>query len=590
MAEDAVFSFANKSDWTNNSQTVDGITLTWNGASIQNGYVKCKQNNSFAISAEAGKTIVGISLVAKDEQWSLFTVNPSIGTFAADDANYTASWSGSTNSISFVNNEKSNEISITGVTVTYSTSAEPSASLSGAPDGDVNIGTEVVLVAKALNFMASSYQWYSNSTDSNVGGELLSGETGNTYSPSTDEVNIKYYYCVISDGTNDYVTNVARINVIKPVSPYTLPSSCLDLSCPAALLMNKWSNVDRGYYLSKNVLVVDAYAAMKSSSTQMWVGNKATDSDGTAWNEEGVFKGSTYYSTTSNSKKIQTEKYIFFYVTNCSSVSALVKTAGKDNLVVEENVYEVNDGVISVEACATTKTTTKATLETIEVTGLDATKEYIVVIRSIKTDGTASGDNSYCYEVAFTRANVVADYTRSVNTTNFGTLCVPFSFTKPDGMILYDINYKDDYKIYLSEATEIVAGRPYFFKSSEPIVNLYYEGTNATAGNNNGLYGCFDAKLVAQDGNYIIKDNVLYLVNQDDFVCGANRGYIHIADVPNVSSGKADASIDFDETTGIDSRLSMKTSREAIYNLSGTKISNNHKGIVIVAGKKIICK
>jgi PKD repeat protein len=43
-----------------------------------------------------------------------------------------------------------------------------------------------------------AYQWYSNSTNSNTGGILIAGATAANYSPPTNVVGTKYYYCVIS--------------------------------------------------------------------------------------------------------------------------------------------------------------------------------------------------------------------------------------------------------------------------------------------------------------------------------------------------------------------------------------------------------
>lgn len=46
-----------------------------------------------------------------------------------------------------------------------------------------------------------SYQWYSNSTNINTGGTLISGATGNSYTPLTTLVGTKYYYCLVSQNS-----------------------------------------------------------------------------------------------------------------------------------------------------------------------------------------------------------------------------------------------------------------------------------------------------------------------------------------------------------------------------------------------------
>ena len=45
-----------------------------------------------------------------------------------------------------------------------------------------------------------TYQWYSNTTNSNLNGTLLTGATSATYTPSTSTVGTTYYYVVINNG------------------------------------------------------------------------------------------------------------------------------------------------------------------------------------------------------------------------------------------------------------------------------------------------------------------------------------------------------------------------------------------------------
>ena len=63
------------------------------------------------------------------------------------------------------------------------------------------------------------YQWYSNSENSNIGGNLIEGATSNTFEIATTlAIGTHYYYCEVSaDGTTPVVSNVAQLNV-EPVS------------------------------------------------------------------------------------------------------------------------------------------------------------------------------------------------------------------------------------------------------------------------------------------------------------------------------------------------------------------------------------
>ncbi|MDP4269623.1 MAG: PKD domain-containing protein [Bacteroidota bacterium] len=61
-----------------------------------------------------------------------------------------------------------------------------------------------------------SYQWYSNSTNSNLTGTPISGATGATNTPRTDSVSTIYYYCIIklsSGGCDIMVSNTASVTV-----------------------------------------------------------------------------------------------------------------------------------------------------------------------------------------------------------------------------------------------------------------------------------------------------------------------------------------------------------------------------------------
>lgn len=59
-----------------------------------------------------------------------------------------------------------------------------------------------------------SYQWYSNTISSNVGGTPISGADLASYTtPTTASAGKYYYYCVVSVGTNSVTSNVAADTV-----------------------------------------------------------------------------------------------------------------------------------------------------------------------------------------------------------------------------------------------------------------------------------------------------------------------------------------------------------------------------------------
>ena len=62
-----------------------------------------------------------------------------------------------------------------------------------------------------------SYQWYSNTINSNSGGSLINGETNTVYTPPTNSIGTVYYYCIISQtgsGCGPITSNVAAVTVV----------------------------------------------------------------------------------------------------------------------------------------------------------------------------------------------------------------------------------------------------------------------------------------------------------------------------------------------------------------------------------------
>src|SRR5690606_22693546 len=60
-----------------------------------------------------------------------------------------------------------------------------------------------------------NYQWYGNTSNSNTGGSVISGETNSSFIPPTDTVGSFYYYVEITQpGAGcSVVSDVAEVNV-----------------------------------------------------------------------------------------------------------------------------------------------------------------------------------------------------------------------------------------------------------------------------------------------------------------------------------------------------------------------------------------
>ncbi|MFM7016252.1 MAG: LamG-like jellyroll fold domain-containing protein [Bacteroidota bacterium] len=72
-----------------------------------------------------------------------------------------------------------------------------------------NICKGGIVAALSLNAIGNNltYQWYSNSQNSNSGGTLVSGANSSTFTPSSLVAGSNYYYCIISDGSGCNLTS-----------------------------------------------------------------------------------------------------------------------------------------------------------------------------------------------------------------------------------------------------------------------------------------------------------------------------------------------------------------------------------------------
>jgi hypothetical protein len=80
----------------------------------------------------------------------------------------------------------------------------------------INGSAKTLSVAFANGTGTPSYQWFSNTTNSNTGGTEISGAINDSYAPATNVVGTTYYYCVISltgGGCSSITSNTATVTV-----------------------------------------------------------------------------------------------------------------------------------------------------------------------------------------------------------------------------------------------------------------------------------------------------------------------------------------------------------------------------------------
>jgi gliding motility-associated-like protein len=65
--------------------------------------------------------------------------------------------------------------------------------------GCINFTPNALIVQVSGGNTGYGFQWYSNSTNTNSGGVILSGQTSSSYIPPTNQFGTKYYYCIVTN-------------------------------------------------------------------------------------------------------------------------------------------------------------------------------------------------------------------------------------------------------------------------------------------------------------------------------------------------------------------------------------------------------
>ena len=221
-----------------------------------------------------------------------------------------------------------------------------------------------------------------------------------------------------------------------------------------------------------------------------------------------------------------------------------------------------------------------------------------------------AGKSSDGYSDPATAYTFVDGYVRSVTEGAFGTICLPNAVAAGDfsGVKFYEITSKKMNgeklsSVTLTEVESLVAGKAYIFKANEEAVSLVaaYSGdpvNAAVAGAENGLVGNLGERAYIPQGKYVLKDGKIWYVDQADYMrVATNRAYIDLTNIP-VDNGNQPAGVKSfvlfcgDTATSVSAvdNGQLTLDNEAIYNLSGQRMSKPAKGINIINGKKVLVK
>ena len=226
----------------------------------------------------------------------------------------------------------------------------------------VSIGKNITLsvTASISDDGALTYQWYSNSTNSNSGGTLINQATASSYSPLTDALGTVYYYVIVTN-TNNKVNGINTEATTSQVAAVTV-NNLVNAQAPDISTQPQSSTVNVNETVT---LSVSANVNDNGKLSYQWYSNTAnSNSEGTKIN--GATASS--YSPPTNTIGII---YYYVIVTNTNNDANGTKTAEKNSNVaavtVKSSTYTISLAAIA-NGTITAEPTSSAAGETITLT------------------------------------------------------------------------------------------------------------------------------------------------------------------------------------------------------------------------------
>lgn len=135
-----------------------------------------------------------------------------------------------------------------GISTIYTINVNPAPKITTQPaSSSLCLGGSPAALSLVLTGVIGvpTYQWYSNTTNSNTGGNIISGATSATFTPLSNTAGIFYYYCVInlpSGGCSSISTTVATITILPnafiSLQPTATQNLCVGVTIPSPLTVS----------------------------------------------------------------------------------------------------------------------------------------------------------------------------------------------------------------------------------------------------------------------------------------------------------------------------------------------------------------
>ncbi len=180
----------------------------------------------------------------------------------------------------------------------------------------------LTVTAEASDSGTISYQWYENSTNSNIGGTVIPNATSASYTPSASSVGVKYYYVVVKN-TNTEATGLTAAETASNVAVITVNEK---VNAAAPVISAQPASATYTIGSTAAALTVTAEASDNGTLSYQWYENDSNSNSGGI----KVSDNSAYIPSTATAGTF----YYYAVITNTNTAATGEKTAVTTSLPV----------------------------------------------------------------------------------------------------------------------------------------------------------------------------------------------------------------------------------------------------------------
>jgi len=235
----------------------------------------------------------------------------------------------------------------------------------------------------------ASYQWYSNTTNSNIGGTAIAGATTNSYTPPGATIGTSYYYGVVTLtglGCGSVSSNVATVNIIADPIITTQPTPSQTL-CVGGIPSS----------------LTTAYSGGTGTASYQWFSNTTNSTTGGT-----LIAGATTATYAPTAINTSGNYYYYGAVTLSGSGCGTITSSASNIVVVDDPSFSVQP--LSTQTVCLNGTTTALSVTSIGGTGT-MSYQWFSNATNATTGGTAiAGATSTTYTPPSTALGTIYYY------------------------------------------------------------------------------------------------------------------------------------------------------------------------------------